>query len=383
MPVSSDALIRHVYVHVPFCRRRCVYCDFSIAVRRDLAREDFTGAIERELRWHREHAGWWETARAPLATVYFGGGTPSLVAPERIGAVLELLNESFGLRDDVEITLEANPEDVTADRVTRWRGLGVNRLSIGVQSFHDQALAWMHRSHSGRRAEEAVICASAHGFDNLSIDLIFALPPALDRAWHDDLEAALRLGTPHVSLYGLTVEPRTPLARWVDRAAVETISDERYAEEYLAAYRTLEAAGMRFYELSNAAFPGRESRHNSAYWDRVPYLGLGPAAHSHLEGVRWWNESAWASYARRLAAGETPIANREELTEEGVRLERWYLGLRTRRGVSAATIPGEVASRWRRAGLVDVSTSRIVPTASGWLVLDRLMADLTEGTDGA
>jgi len=283
-------------------------------------------------------------------------------------------------RDVFEVTLEANPEDVTPAHATAWRRAGVNRVSLGAQSFDDRVLTWMHRSHDAARIGGAVRTLRDAGFDNLSLDLIFALPAELQRDWERDLELALSLGPDHLSLYGLTVEERTPLARWISRGAVAAPEDDRYAEEYLLAHLRLAAYGYRFYEVSNACRDGFRSRHNSAYWSGRAYVGLGPAAHSYDGRARRWNIPAWPAYARAIAAGRSPVECEEILTPEQRELERLYLALRTDAGLPVTALdrprPPSTA-RWIEHGWAEVNAGRLVCTPQGWLRLDALVGDLT------
>src|SRR5213594_997508 len=369
----------HLYLHVPFCARRCSYCDFSIAVRKRVPAAEYVDAVLRELVWLRDSPGWVNPGAATegrrprddprksfrmprgtprgnaepltqvsaadpgLDTLYLGGGTPSLLPPH---AIHELLDAILGklriphsaFRTDVEVTIEANPEDVTLEHASAWRRAGVNRVSLGAQSFDDRVLKWMHRSHDAARIGDAVRALRAAGFDNISLDLIFALPAELRRDWARDLDLACSLLPAHLSLYGLTVEERTPLARWISRGAAAAPDDERYAEEYLLAHLRLAACGYRFYEVSNAERDGHRSRHNSAYWSGRAYWGLGPAAHSFDGRVRRWNLAGWEAYRRAVVAGLPPVEAEEVLTEEQRELERLYLALRTDAGLPLAAL---------------------------------------------
>src|SRR5207248_8293169 len=239
VPTSAFRVIlrsmRHVYLHVPFCVRRCSYCDFSIAVRKRIPAREYVEAVLQELEIVRA-ADPGAVPRGALQTLYLGGGTPSLLPPDAISTLLTSLRDAFNVtpfRDDVEVTLEANPEDVTSETASYWRRAGANRVSLGAQSFDDNVLKWMHRSHDAARIGAAVHALRGAGIDNISLDLIFALPAELQRDWERDLELALSLGPNHLSLYGLTVEERTPLARWISRGAIAAPDDDRYAEEYL------------------------------------------------------------------------------------------------------------------------------------------------------
>jgi len=369
---------RHLYVHVPFCRRRCTYCDFSIAVRRTIPIAEYLAGLSSE---------WTRVAPATTVhTVYLGGGTPSLLGGDGVAALTACL--AVG-RDVAEFTIEANPDDVTAAAASAWVRAGVNRLSLGAQSFDDGVLAWMHRTHDAAAIGAAVTAARRAGFANLSLDLIFALPPQLGRRLDDDLDRLLALRPEHVSLYGLTLEDHTPLGRGVSRGEVRIAPEERYEEEYLRLVERLTAEGYRFYEVSNAARPGREAVHNRAYWRLVPYLGIGPSAHSFDGASRRWNEPAYARWQARLARGEAPVAGHEFLGPEQQRLESFYLGLRTVEGVPlpepvppglAGTVAGWVAAGWaevdRPAGPGAGSAMRLRLTPPGWLRLDELAASV-------
>jgi oxygen-independent coproporphyrinogen-3 oxidase len=362
----------HLYLHVPFCARRCSYCDFAIAVRRETPAVEYVRAVLKEWRARRVHPAW---ARSPgLDSIYFGGGTPSRLPDQAIATLIESLAVDHPLSTGAEITLEANPDDVTPALATAWRAAGVNRLSLGIQSFDDRVLAWMHRTHDSRAIPAAVSTARAAGFDNLSVDLIFALPDHLERDWPADLNRALALGPEHLSLYGLTTEPQTPLARWTERGLVRPADEGCYAAEYLAAHAALTAAGYEHYEVSNAARPGRRARHNSAYWGGEPYLGLGPSAHSAAAGERWWNLRDWTAYARAMDQDADWVAGREAPDPESARLEALYLGLRTRAGVSAALVPAPAAARWVESGWAEQAGGRLRLTVEGWLRLDALVA---------
>jgi len=363
-----------VYVHVPFCQRRCSYCDFSIAVRRRIPAREFVDAILGEIRG---------VDRTDPATIYFGGGTPSLLPPAAIALLLaEFLPRTThnAPRTNVEITLEANPEDVTPEHARAWRAAGINRVSLGAQSFDDTVLKWMHRSHDAARIGAAVHALRGAGIENISLDLIFGLPEELNRDWERDLEMAQALRTTHLSLYGLTIEPRTPLERWISRGATHTPSDERYAEEYLAAHRGLKAAGFEFYEVSNAARDGFRSRHNSAYWSGKPYVGLGPAAHSFDGRTRRWNLRAWEAYRRAVAEGRSVAESDETLTDRQREVEAIYLGLRTVDGLPSTDLhrppPSFAASGW-----LYEAAGRLKCRPEGWLRLDSLVNELTMHTE--
>jgi len=350
-----------------------VYCDFSIAVRRDVPADEYVSAVARELEIR--FAG---TERWAVSTLYLGGGTPSRLGAAGLSRLLDVLAKRIEVEPGGEVTLEANPDDVSVDAARAWREAGVNRLSIGAQSFDDRVLTWMHRTHDAAQIGRAVDAARDAGIEDLSLDLIFSLPDNVRRSWLTDLERALAMEPTHVSLYGLTIEPHTPLGRWRERGEVSASPDEQYEAEFLLAHDALTDAGFEHYEVSNFARPGRRARHNSAYWTRVPYVGLGPSSHGFDGAERRWNEAAYVEWLRRIAAGTDPVAGSELLTAEEVAAERAYLGLRTNEGLSLAYDELARVSPWIDQGWAALHDGkRVVLTPRGWLRLDALAADLT------
>jgi oxygen-independent coproporphyrinogen-3 oxidase len=312
-----------------------------------------------------------------LSTLYFGGGTPSRLGPDGVRRAMDLVRSHFRLSDDAEVTLEANPEDVSHEAVSAWADAGINRLSLGIQSFDDRVLAWMHRTHDAAQGAAAISTAKNAGISNLSVDLIFALPEELDRSWRDDLRTALDLGPNHISLYGLTIEKGTPLGRWEAGGRIAAAPEERYAEQFLLAHEMAGEAGFGHYEVSNFAVPGAESRHNSAYWSGARYLGAGPSAHSFDGSSRRWNVAPYADWRARLSSGESVIAETELLTDDNRRAEEIYLGLRTIRGYRASAADLEAAQRWTGPEWAVIENDLISLTPEGWLRLDSLAAGLT------
>jgi oxygen-independent coproporphyrinogen-3 oxidase len=366
-------LPRHVYVHVPFCARRCVYCDFAIAVRRHVPVDEYVATLERELALRMPDAHGWTAD-----TIYLGGGTPSRLGGEGVARLLEVLGRRVELEPQGELTIEANPDDVTPTAARAWRAAGVNRLSIGAQSFSDDVLRWMHRIHDAATIRQAFDTARAAGIEDISLDLIFALPNEVERAWEADLAAALALDPTHISLYGLTTEPATPLGRWRDRGTITEAHDERYEVEYLLAHETLVAAGYEHYEVANFARPGRRARHNSSYWTGSPYAGLGPGAHEYDGTERRWNVDPYVEWVRRVGQGLDPVDASETLGDENRAAERVYLGLRTSDGLRLTGAELVRARHWVDAGWGTItSDARLTLTAPGWLRLDSLAADLT------
>lgn len=375
---------RHLYVHAPFCARRCSYCDFAVDVAAEPPVEPWARAVGDELERVRRDEGW--AAPLELDTLYVGGGTPSLLGPSAMARLRGRLEAGVDLKRVEEFTSEANPESFTPEVAAGWRRAGVNRLSFGAQTFHAPSLRWMGRLHGPEGPVRAVERARAAGYDNLGLDLIFALPPMLGRDLADDLERVLALEPEHVSVYGLTVEKGTPLARWVAEGRVELPDEDRYGEEYLLVADRLAAAGYVHYEVSNFALPGRESRHNRAYWRGVPYLGLGNGAHSYVPPRRWWNRRDWGAYRTAVAAGEPTRESEEDVSGEAGALERIWLDLRTAAGISRSGLSEKQAGlvrAWQTQGWAEPSASggAVRLTPKGWLLLDRLAVELEGAAD--
>ena len=369
--------VRNVYVHAPFCARRCCYCDFAVEVDRRPDSAEWLAAVRTELEWV-EGSG---TVRLSplLETLYVGGGTPSLLDPRRVAELAAVFGHRRTRAPDFEWTVEANPESFTGRVARRWAEGGVNRVSFGVQSFSRAALRWMGRLHSADDAEVAVETARAAGMSNLSIDLIFGLPAAVSRDWKGDLARALTLRAPHISLYGLTVEKGTPLARAVGEGRTTPCGESRYREEYLLAAETLARAGYEHYEVSNFALPGFASRHNTACWQGAPYLGLGNGAHSYAGGRRWWNERGWAVYRDQVIRTGSGLSGEETPAPRQTRLEGVWLALRTRKGLSMAGLDpaaASVADHWKTRGLAARKDGTVHLTPEGWLLLDALTLEL-------
>ena len=372
--------VRNVYVHAPFCARRCFYCDFAVEVNRRPDSADWLAAIKTELDWMQESGR--VRLSSVLETLYVGGGTPSVLDPRHVAELAAVVGRERTRAPGVEWTVEANPESFTGSVARRWAEGGVNRVSFGVQSFSSAALRWMGRLHSAEDAGDALKAARAAGISNLSVDLIFGLPASISRDWKGDLERALSLEAPHVSLYGLTVEKGTPLARAVGEERITPCGETRYREEYLLAAETLTRAGYEHYELSNFSLPGFASRHNTACWKGAPYVGLGNGAHSYSDGRRWWNERDWGTYRDRVARSGNGRAGDEVLNPQQARLESIWLALRTRDGLPADSLgpaASAVVHRWEAGGLAEREDGAVRLTPEGWLVMDAVTLEL----DGA
>ena len=375
-PPPAPGAIRSVYVHAPFCTRRCFYCDFAVKVA-SADCDAWLSALRAEVRaLEREGAFLLDDT---LDTLYVGGGTPSLLGTPAMEGLLTVIGEERLRHSDLEWTAEANPESFTRDVATGWRCAGVNRISLGIQSFHAPSLRWMGRLHGAGGARSAVRIGRAAGFTNLSVDLIFGLPDHLERDWERDLDHTLSLDPDHVSLYGLSAEPATPLGRAVAEGRETLPSEGRYEQEYLLAVDRLAEAGYEAYEVSNFARPGFASRHNSVYWSGEPYVGLGNGAHSYRHPVRRWNLRGWDAYRAGAEGPGMPVEDEEELDVGKVRLERIWLGLRTRRGISLQDLPASARDRarcWEENALAVAEGNVVRLTPKGWLVMDRLTVEL-------
>jgi oxygen-independent coproporphyrinogen-3 oxidase len=370
-------MIRSLYVHAPFCARRCFYCDFAVTVAREGDLAGWLGALEGELRALDEE-GVFGLAPA-LDTLFVGGGTPSILGPEAMVGLSRVVGPSRLESPALEWTVEANPESFSREVAEGWARAGVNRISLGAQSFQEAPLRWMGRLHGPEDPALAVARARDAGISNVSLDLIFGLPGEVARDWEAELVCVLALELPHLSLYGLTAEPGTPLGRAVGEGRILPVEENRYRDEFLSASHLLTQAGYRQYEVSNFALPGLESRHNQAYWERQPYLGLGNSAHSFSPPVRRWNLRDWGEYQKATGERRLPIGGEEELSAQQVRLEEIWLGLRTDSGLSTENLSREgqaLLRDWMETGWALLNEGRIHLTPEGWLLLDHLAVEL-------
>jgi oxygen-independent coproporphyrinogen-3 oxidase len=374
-----------VYVHVPFCATRCGYCDFNTYTATELgpgvSQATYAAQVVEELRLARRVLG---DVDRPVATVFVGGGTPTLLPSRDLGTVLAAVDDLFGLAPDVEVTTEANPESVTPASLDELRRAGFTRVSLGMQSAVPHVLATLDRTHRPENVARAVASARAAGFDQVSVDLIYGTPGESLDDWHVSVEAALELEPDHVSAYALVVEDGTRLAAQVRRGEVQPPDDDDLADKYMAADELLGAAGLAWYEVSNwARDDAARCRHNLGYWRGDDWWGVGPGAHSHVGGVRWWNVKHPAAYAERLAAGRSPAQAREVLDEEQRATEQVLLGIRVADGLPVAALPA--AARDERLGtlaidgLVDapaLDDGRLLLTRRGRLLADGVVRAL-------
>jgi oxygen-independent coproporphyrinogen-3 oxidase len=316
-----------IYVHIPFCKKRCSYCDFHFSTTFSSYREKLIAAICSELIIRKS-----ELHDALVETVYFGGGTPSLLTKEELAAITSTIREHFKLVDSPEMTFEVNPDDATTENLADWKALGINRLSIGLQSFQETDLTWMNRSHSTQQGQTAVRLAQATGFDNISIDLIYGLPELSNDQWVSHLNQALSLNVQHISSYCLTIEPKTALNDFVAKGKLTRPTEDQQSEQFELLVRTLDLAGFEQYEISNFAKDQKYAKHNSAYWNFSPYLGVGPSAHSFNGHQRRWNVANNTKYYQHVGKNQDWF-ELENLTESEKWNEYFLTGLRTKWGI--------------------------------------------------
>ncbi len=341
---AESAAPAGLYIHIPFCLRKCFYCDFysipysPARVRRLLA------ALKQEIFLRAQNPPF---AGRSFSTLYFGGGTPSLLTTKQLATLLSAVASAFGLVPGAEISLEANPATLSLAQLRELRAVGISRLSLGVQSLQDAELHTLGRLHTSRQASQMFQAARRAGFDNLGIDLIYAVPGQNTASWEATLQEVLARGPEHISVYALTLEGNTPMARAVADGALRPASPEVERSMYLIAHELLTAHGYEHYEISNYALPGRRCRHNELYWRRYPYLGFGPSAHSFCNRERWWNHASVELYCKALSAGNLPVAQEETLSSEQENLELIMLSLRTAEGIDLRTCPPHLASSLR------------------------------------
>jgi putative oxygen-independent coproporphyrinogen III oxidase len=379
------------YVHVPFCATRCGYCDFNTYTATELgppggahhaSRETYPGQAAAEIRFARQVLG---PVPVPVRTVFFGGGTPTLLPPGRLGELIRVIDGEFGLVPGAEVTVEANPETITPAVLEQLRAEGITRISFGMQSAQPHVLAVLDRVHQPGRPAQCARWARQAGFEHVSLDLIYGTPGETDDDWRRSLEAALAAGPDHISAYALIVEDGTRLAARVRRGELPAPDDDTMADRYLIADETLTAHGLNWYEVSNwAASPADRCEHNLLYWTGADWWGVGPGAHSHVGGTRWWNVKHPAAYAGRVAAGVSPGHARETLTVAEQQLERIMLLTRLDSGcpVSELDRPGrEAAAKAAADGLAEpdaLAAGRVVLTRPGRLLADAVIRDLTD-----
>lgn len=372
-----------IYVHVPFCASRCGYCDFNTYTAAELgaalgaSQQAYLDAVRAELDLAVEVLG----TPPPVQSVFFGGGTPTMLPARELAGLLTSIGQRFPLLPDAEVTTEANPESVDRAYLDALVAAGFTRLSLGMQSARPGVLEVLERRHTPGRVAEVFAAARAAGFAQLSLDLIYGSPTETIEDWRASLEAALSLAPEHVSAYSLIVEPGTRLAARIRRGELPAPEEDLQAECYLLAEDLLATAGLANYEISNWARPGHQARHNLAYWHGDDWWGIGPGAHSHVNGVRWWNVRHPRDYSARLAAGRSPAQAREVLSGSERRFERVLLELRLAEGLSVDLLSESEAARLagpRASGWLVVDGSRVRLTAAGRLFADAIARDLLD-----
>ena len=370
-----------IYKHIPFCKSRCKYCDFFSPTHLEQRAQYVTALLEE---WRmRAHE-----VNGPIHTIYIGGGTPSMLDDSSLQMIIEAIRRESSLNSTAipgarqgdeamlqEITMEANPGDITLERAQAWRRMGINRLSIGVQSLDDELLQLIGRRHTAEQARKAVAAAQAAGFDNISIDLMYALPSQTMEQWQKDVAEALQMGVQHISTYGLIYEEGTVLMTLLDHGVIEAVDEDTEMQMYDYLVGQLAANNFEHYEVSNFALPNRQSRHNSSYWNNTPYIGLGAGAHSYDGQVRQWNISDLDTYIAQAMAHQLQ-PEKEVLSEEQRHTERVMLGLRTNSGIGIDEIDRSKAQPYIAQGMLIEKDNRIVATTKGYHILNRIIEDL-------
>ena len=361
---SNPDQMAGIYIHIPFCRKACHYCNFHFSTSLEKA-EAVEASILKEIALRSSEIN------EAVQTIYFGGGTPSILAPEAINKMLQAIKTHYAISSDPEITLEANPDDITAEKARAWKRMGINRFSIGVQSFADENLQWMNRAHDASQSIQCIQTIREAGFDNFSIDLIYGTPGQTQQGWIKDLEKAIEMKIPHLSCYALTVEEGTALHHMIGSGKKEKISADEQAERFEALVQLSSLAGYTHYEISNLALPGKESKHNSAYWEGKPYLGFGPSAHSFSGTKRSWNIADNLKYSQSIEAGILP--HEEETLREIDQLNEYIMtSLRSIKGMEKEIIK----TRWGNDKLQIISTAieqfirsgKIMSTENAWVL---------------
>lgn len=369
-----------IYIHIPFCRQACHYCDFHFSTNQTLVLE-IVQAISGELEFQKQYL-----ENEEINTIYFGGGTPSLLPPHQIADILQTINKSFRVADMAEVTLEANPDDLSLPKLQNFKAAGVNRLSIGVQSFNNEILKFLNRSHDKKQINEAIQNARLTGFSNINVDLIYAIPGRSIQSLAEDLDALIQLNPEHISAYSLTIEEKTVFGNWASKEKFIPVQEEENASQFEMVMDRLLEAGYDHYEISNYSKPGFESRHNSSYWKQQKYLGVGPSAHSFNGVSRQFNVSSNYGYLKSIQEGKIP-AQQEVLSRENQINEYLMISLRTKWGCDLNYMKEkldydlletqlELITRSIKNGLMMLDHGKLRLTRTGKLFADKLSSDL-------
>ncbi len=371
-----------IYIHIPFCRQACNYCNFHFSTSLHY-KNDFIAALLKEIELQAK-ANYLQDQ--PVETIYFGGGTPSILQIDELKQIMQQLHDYFSIDPSAEITLEANPDDVNEEKLLGWKQLGINRLSIGIQSLFEEDLRWMNRAHTAEEAKQVISKARAAGFESFTVDLIYGTPGLTDEKWLYNLNWVLQQNINHLSCYALTVEEKTPLDKQIRQHQKQDIDPEQQSRQFLILMDHLQQAGFEHYEISNFAKPGYRSKHNSSYWKGVHYLGLGPSAHSFNGNSRQWNISNNQLYIQSLKQGTLPV-EKEELTATQQLNEYIMTSLRLLEGTDLRHISQQfgnersaelkaAAISFESKGLLTVKNDHIILTKEGKLFADSIASDL-------
>lgn len=381
------------YIHIPFCKQACFYCNFHFSTSVGL-RKEMTDFLVKEIILRRNKLeqnrqndlAILSSAKEKIKTIYFGGGTPSLLSDEEIFSIINTIKNNYNVDFDAEITLEANPDDINPEKLNGWKKAGVNRLSIGIQSFIERDLVWMNRAHNAAQGFQSVLLAREAGFDNFSIDLIFGTPVLTDEEWKKNIQTAIDLQVPHISSYALTVEPKTALQKMIELKKKENVNSDEQARQFLILMDALRHAGYEHYEISNFAKPRYRSRHNSSYWKGEKYIGIGPSAHSFNGEERSWNKANNSLYIKSLKEDIIPF-EKEILTQAEKLNEYIMTSLRTVEGMNLKIIEEKFSlpERSRIEKLLKTKIKKenfiqkndhIILTDEGKLFADRISVEL-------
>ena len=372
------------YIHIPYCVKRCGYCDFNTYTPSELMGPDlesvsknYISAVLKEIELAQKTVG-----AAEVPSIFFGGGTPSLMPAAELARVIQEIRDRFELSPDIEITIEVNPDSVSLDFLEKMRQAGANRISMGMQSAVPHVLKVLDRTHNPENVSTAVEKARKAGFEHVSVDLIYGAPGESVSDWQQSVTSALQLPIDHISAYALIIEKGTKLAAQISRGEVQMPPDEETAEKYLIADSAFEAAGFNWYELSNWSKPGGQCRHNIAYWNGSMWWGVGPGAHSYFDNRRWWNVKHPVTYQQKINAGESPVQSEEILSEENLADEYLMLQIRRREGIPHRNLKDSQVSRaaeYVDSGHLDQAewtAQKLVLTQQGRLIADRIVRDL-------
>jgi len=368
-----------IYIHIPFCKRACHYCNFHFSTSSKQI-EPLVECLIKEIVLRKGDTN------QTIDTIYFGGGTPSILSALQIDNIVKAILYNYTVNAAAEITLESNPDDITEDKLQQWKSIGINRLSIGIQSFREEDLLWMNRAHNAQQAHDCIKLAQEYGFHNITIDLIYGVPNLSNEQWIENIHKALKLNIPHLSCYALTIEPKTALDKLIKSHKKEPVDADNQAEQFIILMNELQAAGYEHYEISNYAIPGFRSKHNSSYWQGIHYIGIGPSAHSYNGTSRQWNIANNALYIQSINNNMLP-SEIEMLTMDEQYNEFVMTSLRTIEGINLNKLESIFGSdkltytqqeiiKWINSGHVIVINNHIILTQTGKLMADGIASDM-------